>query len=159
MPLYTCDENGFILTYNKAAVALWGREPLVNREKWCGSKNIFYTDGRLLLMKIPHGNHHTQEKKAFASSELIIQQTQWWKKKGIGKLSPFVQWTRRTHRCREYTGGHNRKSGKLPQPVLRKINTIPWQRSQKQFLLPDSTGLYWIPTNVHLPLPVIAGRS
>ncbi len=43
--LYTCDANGRILLYNAAAVKLWGREPDLERELWCGSWRISNPDG------------------------------------------------------------------------------------------------------------------
>jgi PAS domain S-box-containing protein len=44
-PLYTTDAEGRITLYNKAAAELWGREPLIGRDLWCGSYKIFNTDG------------------------------------------------------------------------------------------------------------------
>ncbi len=43
--VYTCDAKGFIKLYNKAAVELWGREPEVGKDLWCGSWKIFYSNG------------------------------------------------------------------------------------------------------------------
>jgi len=39
--VYTCDLNGKILLYNKAAVELWGRAPEVGEELWCGSMKLY----------------------------------------------------------------------------------------------------------------------
>jgi PAS domain S-box-containing protein len=44
-PLYTTDAEGRITLYNKAAVNLWGREPEIGKDLWCGSYKIFKTDG------------------------------------------------------------------------------------------------------------------
>lgn len=43
--VYTCDSSGYIQLYNKAAVKLWGREPVAGKDLWCGSWKIFNTDG------------------------------------------------------------------------------------------------------------------
>jgi signal transduction histidine kinase len=43
--IYTCDANGYIKSYNKAAADLWGREPEIGKDLWCGSWKIFETDG------------------------------------------------------------------------------------------------------------------
>src|ERR1043165_5850619 len=52
--IYTCDEWGRILLYNKAAVELWGRKPKVKQDMWCGSWKIYYPDGTPLpLEKCP----------------------------------------------------------------------------------------------------------
>jgi PAS domain S-box-containing protein len=46
--IYTCDANGYILTYNQAAVALWGREPATGKDAWCGSWKTYKADGTSL---------------------------------------------------------------------------------------------------------------
>lgn len=46
--VYTCDERGRITLYNQAAVALWGREPEIGRDLWCGSWKIYRPDGQPL---------------------------------------------------------------------------------------------------------------
>jgi len=43
--LYTCDAEGRIMSYNKAAANLWGREPEIGKDKWCGSWKIYKPDG------------------------------------------------------------------------------------------------------------------
>lgn len=45
--LYTCDNDGYLQFYNKAAVELWGREPELGKERWCGSWKSYYPDGRV----------------------------------------------------------------------------------------------------------------
>lgn len=44
-PLYTCDAEGRIELYNGAAAKLWGREPVLYEDMWCGSWRIYETDG------------------------------------------------------------------------------------------------------------------
>ncbi|RDC65098.1 PAS domain S-box protein [Adhaeribacter pallidiroseus] len=46
--VYTCDVNGCIKLFNKAAVELWGREPDVDQEFWCGSHNLYNANGQIL---------------------------------------------------------------------------------------------------------------
>jgi len=43
--VYTCDKNGYIIFYNKHAIDLWGREPEIGKDKWCGSWKIFTPEG------------------------------------------------------------------------------------------------------------------
>lgn len=43
--VYTTDAEGRVLLFNAAAVALWGREPQVGQDLWCGSYKIFRPDG------------------------------------------------------------------------------------------------------------------
>ena len=43
--LYTCDALGYVKFYNKAAAELWGREPEIGKDLWCGSWKIYRLDG------------------------------------------------------------------------------------------------------------------
>src|ERR1700730_9397004 len=43
--IYICDADGIILYFNQAAADLWGREPEVGKDLWCGSFRIFRPDG------------------------------------------------------------------------------------------------------------------
>src|ERR1700722_13672726 len=43
--VYVCDKQGRILLFNKAAAELWGREPIVGVDSWCGSYRVFNPDG------------------------------------------------------------------------------------------------------------------
>ena len=43
--VYTCDADGRISLYNRAAVELWGREPRAGVDSWCGSHRIYQMDG------------------------------------------------------------------------------------------------------------------
>lgn len=47
-PLYTTDVEGRMTLYNQAAVNLWGREPEIGKDLWCGSYKIFRPDGSSL---------------------------------------------------------------------------------------------------------------
>lgn len=52
--VYSCDAAGNINFYNDAAVKIWGREPKIGKEKWCGSKKISKPDGtQITLDKSP----------------------------------------------------------------------------------------------------------
>ncbi len=51
-PLYTTDADGRITLYNKAAVDLWGREPEIGKDLWCGSYKILDTQGNILPLDI-----------------------------------------------------------------------------------------------------------
>jgi signal transduction histidine kinase/AmiR/NasT family two-component response regulator/HPt (histidine-containing phosphotransfer) domain-containing protein len=47
----TCDINGYIQLYNKAASDLWGCEPKVGTVKYCGSFRLYHADGTPLLLE------------------------------------------------------------------------------------------------------------
>lgn len=50
--VYTCDAEGYVHLYNKAAVSLWGREPKVGHDRWCGSWQVLDDGGGL----VPHAS-------------------------------------------------------------------------------------------------------
>jgi PAS domain-containing protein len=43
--VYTTDATGRITFYNEAAVTLWGRRPVLGRDRWCGSWHIYSLSG------------------------------------------------------------------------------------------------------------------
>ncbi|WP_346317603.1 PAS domain S-box protein [Chitinophaga sp. YIM B06452] len=43
--VYSTDANGLITYYNQAAAELWGREPEIGKDLWCGSWKIFDAHG------------------------------------------------------------------------------------------------------------------
>lgn len=44
--IYSVDEFGYINLYNKAAIKLWGHEPVLGKEKWFGTHEIFRLNGK-----------------------------------------------------------------------------------------------------------------
>ena len=43
--IYTCDNEGFIDFFNPAAMALWGRQPEIGKDKWHSFWNYCHADG------------------------------------------------------------------------------------------------------------------
>jgi len=43
--VYTTDAEGRLTLYNEAAAVLWGREPAIGHDLWCGSRKLYRTDG------------------------------------------------------------------------------------------------------------------
>ncbi|RSZ60600.1 PAS domain S-box protein [Massilia atriviolacea] len=48
--VYSCDTEGRVTEFNRAAVRLWGRTPVAGAEFWCGSHAMFTLDGT----RLPH---------------------------------------------------------------------------------------------------------
>ncbi|MEP6682534.1 MAG: PAS domain S-box protein [Parafilimonas sp.] len=44
-PLYTTDAEGRVTMFNKAVAVLWGREPAIGKDMWCGSYKILAVNG------------------------------------------------------------------------------------------------------------------
>lgn len=71
--IYTCDQKGFIKTYNSAAVKLWGREPELGKELWCGSWKIFDKNGGHLPVDKHPMAMALKEGRLVYGDELIVQ--------------------------------------------------------------------------------------
>lgn len=71
--IYTIDREGYIQVYNKAAVDLWGREPVCGKDLWCGSWRIYRADGeRLSLDECPMAVA-LREARPVNGEEIIIE--------------------------------------------------------------------------------------
>ncbi|TKK71589.1 PAS domain S-box protein [Ilyomonas limi] len=71
--VYTCDADGYIKSYNRAAAKLWGREPVLGRDLWCGAWKIFKVDGNLLPLDSCPMALTLKEKRPFQGEEIIVE--------------------------------------------------------------------------------------
>ena len=71
--IYTCDANGFIATYNQAAIDLWGREPVPGKDKWCGFWKAYTVDGTPMLHEQSPMATALQEGREINEVELVIE--------------------------------------------------------------------------------------
>jgi PAS domain S-box-containing protein len=73
-PLYTTDAFGRIMLYNKAAADLWGREPKIGEDLWCGSYKILKTDGsHLPLDSCPMAICLKEQRPVYNEEILVIR--------------------------------------------------------------------------------------
>lgn len=73
-PLYTTDAEGRITLYNEAAVKLWGREPEIGKDLWCGSYKIFKTDGtNLPLDSCPMAVCLKEQRPVYGEEILVVR--------------------------------------------------------------------------------------
>ncbi|MFM2337360.1 MAG: hypothetical protein RL115_553, partial [Bacteroidota bacterium] len=70
----TCDENGFIQIYNKAAADMWGWEPTLGKDQWCGWKKMVdpATGQQIAPENSPMAKIY-QEKQAVFGAQLLVQ--------------------------------------------------------------------------------------
>ncbi len=71
--IYTCDVNGRILLYNKAAIELWGREPQAENEAWSGPSKVYDHDGRPLPTRESPMFRALEEGREIYGEEIIIE--------------------------------------------------------------------------------------
>jgi len=70
---YYCDAEGHILLYNKAAAALWGREPEIGKDKWCGYLNAYNKNGNPLPPDMYPMAIALKEGRAITDQEMIVE--------------------------------------------------------------------------------------
>ena len=71
--VYSCDAEGRVTFYNLAAVRLWGREPELNKDVWCGSWKIFQPDSsRLPLDQCPMART-IPEGRSIHGEEIVVE--------------------------------------------------------------------------------------
>jgi PAS domain S-box-containing protein len=71
--IYTCDERGRVTFFNQAAVDLWGREPEVGKDLWCGSWKINNPDGTPLPLSECPMAVTLREGRAIRGQEIVIE--------------------------------------------------------------------------------------
>jgi PAS domain S-box-containing protein len=71
--VYTCDERGRITLYNQAAADLWGREPEVGKDLWCGSWKIYRPDGAPLPLDECPMAVALREGHAIHGEEIVVE--------------------------------------------------------------------------------------
>lgn len=73
--VYVCDAQGYVTLYNEAAVKLWGREPELGRDLWCGSWRIYRPDGSPLPLDECPMAVALREGRRVRGVEIIIERT------------------------------------------------------------------------------------
>jgi PAS domain S-box-containing protein len=71
--VYTCDTDGRILTYNRAALELWGRDPFASGDTWCGSTVMMDKDGNLMNRSASPMARAIAERRSLLGEEIIIE--------------------------------------------------------------------------------------
>lgn len=71
--VYTCDKEGYITSFNKAAIKLWGKTPETNKDKWYVNWEIFTSDGILLTPDETPTGKVLKYGKAIKQEEILIK--------------------------------------------------------------------------------------
>jgi PAS domain S-box-containing protein len=87
--IYTCDANGYILTYNQSAAVLWGSKPEIGKDTWCGSWKIFKADGTPLSRDQCPMAIALKEGKVLDDIEIIVERPDGQKRNIMNYPRPF----------------------------------------------------------------------
>jgi PAS domain S-box-containing protein len=71
--VYTCDVQGRVLLYNKAARELWGRNPRISKGVWCGSTAMIDKNGNVIDPTSSPMARAIAEGRSIFGEELIIE--------------------------------------------------------------------------------------
>ncbi len=71
--VYTTNAQGLINLYNQEAVKLWGREPVIGKDMWCGSWKIYSIDGSPMALSTCPMALTLQEGRAVTGHEIVIE--------------------------------------------------------------------------------------
>jgi len=73
--VYTTDKDGYLTMYNAAAAELWGRQPEIGKDMWCGSWKIYELDGitRVDLDTCPMAITLREKRKVVTTDALIVE--------------------------------------------------------------------------------------
>ncbi len=71
-PLYMTDADGRVTMFNKAAAELWGREPNIGSDLWCGSYKIYRPDGSNLPLDECPMAICLQEQRPIYGEEILV---------------------------------------------------------------------------------------
>lgn len=86
---YSCDSEGRIMIYNKAAVALWGRKPEIGIDKWCGFWKVYSVDGNIIPLEVRPMATAFRDGKAIIGEEVIIERPNGEKRNVIPHPVPY----------------------------------------------------------------------
>jgi len=71
--MYTCDKEGYIRSYNQTAVNLWGREPEIGIDQWCGAYKAYWSDGSTISPDKYPIVIALKERRPVQSEEMIVE--------------------------------------------------------------------------------------
>jgi two-component system, chemotaxis family, CheB/CheR fusion protein len=71
--VYVCDASGYVKLFNKAAAELWGREPQIGKDLYCGSLKILSADGTFLPLEKYPAARLLKEHQPVSNAEILIQ--------------------------------------------------------------------------------------
>jgi len=71
--IYTTDAEGRILLFNEAARVLWGRSPVIGKDKFCGSQRIFTPQGTEIPLDACPMADVVKGSPALADVEVVVE--------------------------------------------------------------------------------------
>ncbi|MFO1022965.1 MAG: PAS domain S-box protein, partial [Planctomycetales bacterium] len=88
---YACDAEGLITYFNRKAVEVWGREPLLNdpRDRYCGSFRLFTVEGDAIPRENCWMALGLRNRRAYTKQEVIIQREDGHRIHALAHVNPL----------------------------------------------------------------------
>ena len=71
--IYQTDAEGLVVGFNSAAALLWGREPTIGEDRWCGSFKLYWPDGTPMPLETCPMAQAIRERRQIAGAEAIFE--------------------------------------------------------------------------------------
>lgn len=71
--IYQTDREGVIVGFNSAAATLWGREPEIGADRWCGSFKLYWPGGAPMPLETCPMAQAIRERRQIAGAEAIFE--------------------------------------------------------------------------------------
>jgi PAS domain S-box-containing protein len=71
--VYTCDSQGYIIAFNKAAETLWGRKPELGKDRWSGALKTYYVNGLPMDLEASPIARTVKERRPIEGEEIVIE--------------------------------------------------------------------------------------
>jgi PAS domain S-box-containing protein len=99
--VYLTDAEGYITDFNESASEMWGRSPIVGKDRWCGSTQLFNISGeRILHEECPMAKALKQNKSIYGEEAML--------KRENGTVVNFIAFATPYHNCnKELLGAMN----------------------------------------------------
>lgn len=88
--VYTCDARGAITSFNDSSVKLWGREPQIGVDQWCGSWKIYSLDGTPLAIDSCPMAIALRDGKPVYGKEIVIERPDGTRRHVLPHPTPFL---------------------------------------------------------------------
>ncbi|MEM8522949.1 PAS domain S-box-containing protein [Flavobacterium sp. PL12] len=87
---YSCDVDGKIVFFNKAAANLWGRDPIVGDDSFCGFAQIFNDEGQSIPLEFSPMAISLKEGKIISGGSSIVKRVNGEKRYVVPHIVPYL---------------------------------------------------------------------
>lgn len=88
--VYMTDGDGYISLYNDAAARLWGRQPEIGKDRWCGSWRIFHPQGDAVALDTCPMARAIREGTAILGAEIVVERPDGTRRNVLPHPKPLV---------------------------------------------------------------------